>query len=72
MAGWSFAAIFTAEDGRPYSARVGSDIVTIQTESIKSVLDRSKFERLRQDIVEQGPRISKALLDFQAALIGAM
>jgi outer membrane receptor protein involved in Fe transport len=26
LTGWSFAAIFTAEDGRPYSARVGSDI----------------------------------------------
>ena len=26
LGGWSFAAILTAEDGRPYSARVGSDI----------------------------------------------
>jgi len=26
LTGWSFAAIFTAESGRPYSARVGSDL----------------------------------------------
>lgn len=33
-----------------WTTKLQGFIVTIQTESIKSVLDRSKFERLRQDI----------------------
>jgi len=67
LGGWSFAAIFTAEDGRPYSARVGSDINNDGNSATDRVPGVGRDTFISPGFVSFDPRITREIRFYERA-----
>ncbi len=67
LTGWSLAAIFTAEDGRPYSARVGSDINNDGNSATDRVPAVGRNTFISPGFVSFDPRITREIRFYERA-----